>query len=155
MPRHDGRRTRQSAAAAIMDRAPQIAAAFQSTSLISTPAVLQNTPHSASKTSARRCGSAMSCREDTQNREPGFSSGDRKELRASTCGAVYAGRSVLGTTIGSYRVRSKIGEGGMGSVYLAEHASLGRRVAVKVLLPEMSHDRSIVTRFFNEARAAS
>jgi serine/threonine-protein kinase len=68
---------------------------------------------------------------------------------------VYAGRSVLGTTIGSYRVRSKIGEGGMGSVYLAEHASLGRRVAVKVLLPEMSHDRSIVTRFFNEARAAS
>src|SRR5512143_3097976 len=54
MPRQLGLRTAHSAAAAIALRAAQIAATFQSTSLIRTPAVLQNTPHSASRTSARR-----------------------------------------------------------------------------------------------------
>src|SRR5207237_90204 len=42
---------------------------------------------------------------------------------------------------------------GMGAVYLAEHSMLGRRAAIKVLLPELSHHREIVARFFNEARA--
>ena len=43
----------------------------------------------------------------------------------------------------------------MGEVWLAEHAMLGRRAAVKVLLPEFSTKQDIVTRFFNEARAAT
>jgi len=60
---------------------------------------------------------------------------------------------VLGTNIGNYAVTAAIGEGGMGSVYLAEHAILGRRAAVKVLRPELSTHSDIVARFFNEARA--
>ena len=44
----------------------------------------------------------------------------------------------VGTTVGNYRVEHKIGEGGMGAVYLAEHPLLGRKAAVKVLLPEHS-----------------
>jgi serine/threonine protein kinase len=43
----------------------------------------------------------------------------------------------------------------MGAVYLARHTTLGRTAAVKVLLPEYSNNREIVTRFFNEARAAT
>src|SRR5262245_52786644 len=43
----------------------------------------------------------------------------------------------------------------MGAVYLAEHALIGRRAAVKVLLPELSQRREIVDRFFNEARATT
>ena len=43
-----------------------------------------------------------------------------------------------GTIIGTYRVLGKIGEGGMGTVYLGEHTLLGRRAAIKVLLPELS-----------------
>jgi serine/threonine protein kinase len=38
-----------------------------------------------------------------------------------------------GTTLGNYQVLSKIGEGGMGVVYLAEHKLIGRKAAVKVL----------------------
>jgi serine/threonine protein kinase len=62
---------------------------------------------------------------------------------------------MLGTDIGSYRVLSKIGEGGMGSVYVAQHQLLGRKAAIKVLLKELSTDPSIVQRFINEARATS
>jgi tRNA A-37 threonylcarbamoyl transferase component Bud32 len=60
-----------------------------------------------------------------------------------------------GTTVGAYRILQRIGAGGMGEVWLAEHAMLGRRAAVKVLLPEFSMKQEIVTRFFNEARAAT
>ena len=62
---------------------------------------------------------------------------------------------MIGTAIGNYVVRSKLGEGGMGAVYLAEHTRLGRRVAVKVLLPEMARSKDVVARFFNEAKAAT
>jgi serine/threonine-protein kinase len=57
--------------------------------------------------------------------------------------------------IGGYRVLKKIGEGGMGKVYLAEHELLGKKVAIKVLLPEHSGNPELVQRFFNEARAAT
>jgi serine/threonine protein kinase len=60
-----------------------------------------------------------------------------------------------GTVIGAYRVIEQIGEGGMGSVWLAEHAMLGRRAAIKVLHPMFSGREDLVTRFFNEARAAT
>jgi serine/threonine protein kinase len=58
-------------------------------------------------------------------------------------------------TINAYRILDKIGEGGMGAVYLAEHTLLGRRAAIKVLLPSFSADQAIARRFFNEARAGA
>jgi serine/threonine-protein kinase len=58
-------------------------------------------------------------------------------------------------TIGAYRILSKLGEGGMGAVYLAEHALLGRRAAIKVLLPALSAHEEVVTRFFHEARVVA
>ena len=57
--------------------------------------------------------------------------------------------------IGQYRIVRKIGAGGMGLVFLGEHTLLGRRAAIKTLLPTMSANREIVERFFNEARATS
>src|ERR1041385_6396596 len=62
---------------------------------------------------------------------------------------------VEGTQVGAYRVLHRIGAGGMGSVWLAEHTMLGRRAAIKVLHSTFSRDPAIVTRFFNEARAAT
>jgi serine/threonine-protein kinase len=60
-----------------------------------------------------------------------------------------------GTQVGAYRVLRQIGAGGMGEVWLAEHGMLGRRAAIKVLRPAYSTQPEIVTRFFNEARAAT
>jgi serine/threonine protein kinase len=57
--------------------------------------------------------------------------------------------------IGKYEVRSLLGEGAMGAVYLCEHAVLGRKAAVKVLKDAFTHDRDLVSRFVNEARAAT
>ena len=61
---------------------------------------------------------------------------------------------MIGETLGSYRITRAIGEGGMGTVYLAEHTLIGRQAAIKVLRPELCHRAELVNRFFNEARAA-
>jgi serine/threonine protein kinase len=62
----------------------------------------------------------------------------------------------VGSTVGNYVVRQKVGEGGMGVVYLAEHPRITKRVAIKVLNPASTGERSdVVGRFLNEARAAS
>jgi len=60
-----------------------------------------------------------------------------------------------GDTVGSYRLTKLLGSGGMGTVFLAEHHSIGRRVAIKFLLPELSHYPDIVGRFFDEARSVN
>jgi tRNA A-37 threonylcarbamoyl transferase component Bud32/tetratricopeptide (TPR) repeat protein len=60
-----------------------------------------------------------------------------------------------GRRFGRYRITSKLAEGGMGAVYLATHELMGREVVIKVLLPEMSTQRDIVQRFFNEARTTA
>ncbi len=59
------------------------------------------------------------------------------------------------TTLGQYRILSKLGEGGMGEVFLAEDSRLRRKVALKVLLPEVAQDPDRLARFLLEARAAS
>jgi serine/threonine protein kinase len=61
--------------------------------------------------------------------------------------------SLVGQTVGNYKVTSLLGEGGMGIVYLAEHPVIGRKVAIKVLHVALSRDTEVVARFFNEARA--
>lgn len=58
---------------------------------------------------------------------------------------------MIGHSIQNYIIISKIGEGGMGTVYLGKHNSLGREVAIKVLLPELSRNVQIKERFINEA----
>jgi serine/threonine protein kinase/Tol biopolymer transport system component len=60
-----------------------------------------------------------------------------------------------GTKLGRYEIRSKIGEGGMGEVYLARDTQLGRDVAVKVLPSTYSDDTDRLHRFEQEACAAS
>jgi Protein kinase domain len=54
-----------------------------------------------------------------------------------------------------YHVLRKLGEGGMGQVYLAEHVKMGRRSAVKVMNPRMVHDADAISRFNREAANAS
>ena len=58
-----------------------------------------------------------------------------------------------GTKLGRYEIRSQIGEGGMGEVYLAEDMLLGRQVAVKFLPVELIADEQANKRLMQEARA--
>ena len=60
-----------------------------------------------------------------------------------------------GTKLGRYEIRSKIGEGGMGEVYLAHDTQLDRTVALKILSTEIARDQQLLHRFLQEARAAS
>jgi serine/threonine-protein kinase len=62
---------------------------------------------------------------------------------------------LIGQTIGNYLVTQKLGEGGMGAVYLAEHPSIGKKVALKVLHSEFSSNQEVAARFFHEAKAVN
>lgn len=54
-----------------------------------------------------------------------------------------------------YRILSKLGEGGMGVVYLAEHVVIEKKIALKVLFPDLTRRSDLVQRFMQEAKSAS
>ncbi len=63
---------------------------------------------------------------------------------------------MIGTLLSNrYRIEAKLGEGGMGEVYLAEDTRLGRKVALKLLRADLTKNEDRVRRFEQEARAAS
>src|SRR5436190_19489040 len=73
-------------------------------------------------------------------------------LRHSVLGE---GRPMIGTTVGHYRITSKLGAGGMGEVFLAEDTRLERKAAIKFLPAEMAADPDRRARFLTESKAAS
>ena len=80
-----------------------------------------------------------------------FCPNDGQTLRAAAPAANLVGQVVADR----YHVIQKLGEGGMGQVYLAEHVKMGRRSAIKVMNPAMVHDPDAVARFNREASNAS
>jgi tetratricopeptide (TPR) repeat protein/predicted Ser/Thr protein kinase len=62
---------------------------------------------------------------------------------------------MIGTTVSHYRILEKIGEGGMGEVYLAEDTKLRRQVSLKFLSEDLTRDEARKQRFIQEARAAA
>ncbi|MBA2540430.1 MAG: protein kinase [Deltaproteobacteria bacterium] len=94
----------------------------------------------------------------------------RFELGSDDSGPMLVGKSVAPTlppgddehapiqidkTVGNYRIERKLGGGGMGVVYLAEHVTLGRKAVVKFVHPEYSRNSEFVQRFFTEAKTAA
>ena len=61
----------------------------------------------------------------------------------------------VGETFGGYTIESSLGRGGMGAVYLATHARLDRKVALKVISPELAHDEEFRARFLRESQLAA
>jgi len=60
-----------------------------------------------------------------------------------------------GTKLGRYEIRSQLGAGGMGEVYLARDTQLDRMAALKILSADVARDQQRLIRFLQEARAAS
>ena len=61
----------------------------------------------------------------------------------------------VGQTVGNYNITDKLGEGGMGTVFLAQHPVIGSKVALKAIHPEYARSPEVVARFVNEARAVN
>lgn len=96
----------------------------------------------------RTCPTCAAALDDDHNYCPtdGTALDGGRRTRDPMIGASFDGR---------YRISAKLGEGGMGCVYLAYHATLARNVAIKVLHPMLAESEAAVKRFAREARAAS
>jgi YVTN family beta-propeller protein len=70
-------------------------------------------------------------------------------------GYVAGSDLTLGTTVAGYRIEGLIGRGGMGAVYRALEEGLGRKVALKVIAPELAHGERFRERFLRESRIAA
>jgi Protein kinase domain len=73
------------------------------------------------------------------------------------CERVVTDRAIpgVGETFGGYRIESLLGGGGMGTVYLATHERLARKVALKVIAPQFAHDPEFRARFLGESQLAA
>src|SRR5690349_20730424 len=63
--------------------------------------------------------------------------------------------TLAGMKLLDYHVETKIGEGGMGEIWSASHPLIGKKVAIKVLSADLLHNRTVVARFLQEARAVN
>ncbi len=76
---------------------------------------------------------------------------------AIECARVVTDRGApgVGGTFGGYKIESLLGRGGMGAVYLATHERLARKVALKVISPDLAHDEDFRARFLRESQLAA
>ncbi len=81
--------------------------------------------------------------------------GDTIRLEPADAGSLSSHSHYIGKTLDEkYRLERRLGQGGMGAVYLSTHLGTGRSVAVKLIAPQFMRNQEFVERFKREARAA-
>jgi serine/threonine-protein kinase len=86
---------------------------------------------------------------------PRSAAGSGATARPITRTAAGTPDRLAGKQIGPCRLLKRLGRGGMGDVYLAVHAELGRTVAVKIMPPDLTRNEELVGRFRREAESAA
>ncbi len=123
-------------------------------------AALDKDPADRSAFLERACGNDLSLRQEVETLLANHSEGD-DFLEKPAYQAVPelflngTGKSLIGRNLGPYVVNSKIGQGGMGIVYLARDTRLDRPVAIKMLAPEYTQNKQHRERLRREAKAAA
>jgi eukaryotic-like serine/threonine-protein kinase len=103
----------------------------------------------------KACAGDEALRQEVESLLRSAPSGDRFIEEPALKVAVFAqenSQSLLGQQLGSYKILSLLGAGGMGEVYRARDSKLNRDVALKVLPELFAEDASLMTRFHREAR---
>lgn len=77
------------------------------------------------------------------------------ELHRDVGGSTKIADPLLGRMLGEYKVEQALARGGMGVVYRGEHPMIGKKVAIKVLLPDAAEDPDSINRLLEEARAVN
>src|SRR5687767_1328639 len=118
-------------------------------------AALQRTPEDRASFLQQICAGDEALYSDVKSLLASYGNDDSFfEDSASALAAEMFG-DMVGETIGPYEVLSELGSGGMGTVYLAQDARLGRKIALKLLPPQFTNDKDRLRRFQQEARSAS
>jgi len=85
--------------------------------------------------------------------EPALPSGSQPTQREAHLATPVESELVPGLVLGAYKIICKLGQGGMGMVFLAEHQRMKRLVALKVLPPSVTRNETAVQRFHREVQA--
>src|SRR5687768_14711155 len=118
-------------------------------------AALQRTPEDRASFLQQICAGDEALYSDVRSLLTSYGNDDSFfEDSASALAAEMFG-DMVGEKIGPYEVLSELGSGGMGTVYLAQDARLGRKIALKLLPPQFTNDKDRLRRFQQEARSAS
>ena len=126
-------------------------------------ATLEREPAKRAAFLAEACAGNESIRKEVERRLEGQtdrgrfneSSAINMVARLPASGSDSPTSSIIGTTLGHYRIVKKIGSGGMGEVYSARDTRLDRDVAIKVLPPRFAADPERLERFEREAKATA
>ncbi len=113
-------------------------------------------PATAQRTTRDRLGAAGTAAPAAASEPPPPLADEKTELSSPPVTAANDGDPYIGKTVADrYKVIGKLGEGGMGVVYLAEHVFIEKKVAVKILSEDFARKADLVARFMQEAKAAS
>src|SRR3954469_2281439 len=108
------------------------------------------------KPRAQRAGTPLPPRAPSPTLEEGTHDSRRAKSDRPPLVKGTGAKALIGSTISDrYKIERLLGEGGMGAVYQAEHTLMRKRMAIKVLHPEMTRLPEVVARFEREAMAAA